>query len=441
MSMSLPDSPFKTHGGVNVPHRKNTAKVESAVLPPPDTVILPMQQHVGAPCVPCVKAGDHVLVGQKIADSTAFVSAPIHASVSGKVVAIQKIMLGGGQLVDGVKIQSDGKMEVSPDVKPPKIGSLDEFLKAVHESGLVGLGGAGFPTHVKLNVPKGKHVDTLIINTAECEPYITSDNRCAIEETDNIVNGLEAVKKWLGIHRVIVAVEGNKPDVIEKMTKAVANDSEVKVLTLRARYPQGAEKVLIQSCTDRRVPMGGLPADVGCIVMNITSTAFLGNYLATGMPLVKKRVTVDGSAIKDPKNVITPIGTSIRALADFCGGYKEKPKKILIGGPMMGVSVFNDEVPIVKQNNGILFFDEKEAHKMEPTQCIRCGRCVNVCPMHLMPTLLEKYATAKRVDDLVKLDVMDCMECGCCAYSCPAGRPLVQSIRFGKALVKARGKK
>jgi electron transport complex protein RnfC len=439
--MSLPDSPFKTHGGVNVPHRKNTAKVESAVLPSPDTVILPMQQHVGAPCAPCVKAGDHVLVGQKIADSTAFVSAPIHASVSGKVIAIQKIMLGGGQLVDGVKIQSDGKMEISPDVKPPKIGNLDEFLKAVHESGLVGLGGAGFPTHVKLNVPKGKHVDTLIINTAECEPYITSDNRCAIEETDNIVNGLEAVKKWLGIHRVIIAVEGNKPDVIEKMTKAVANDSEVKVLTLRARYPQGAEKVLIQSCTDRRVPMGGLPADVGCIVMNITSTAFLGNYLATGMPLVKKRVTVDGSAIKDPKNVIAPIGTSIRALADFCGGYKEKPKKILIGGPMMGVSIFNDEVPIVKQNNGILFFDEKEAHKMEPTPCIRCGRCVNVCPMHLMPTLLEKYAKAKRVDDLVKLDVMDCMECGCCAYSCPAGRPLVQSIRFGKALVKARGKK
>lgn len=441
MSISLPDSPFKTHGGVNVPHRKNTAQIESAVLPTPEEVILAMQQHVGPPCTPSVKAGDEVLVGQKIADSTAFVSAPIHASVSGKVAGIVKVSLSNGQVVDGVKIVSDGKMTVSPDVKPPVINSLEDFLKAVHESGLVGLGGAGFPTHVKLNVPKGKSVDTLIINGAECEPYITSDNRCAMEETDHIVAGLKAVKKWLDLHRVIVAVEGNKPDVIDTMTKALADDPEVKVLTLRTRYPQGAEKVLIESCTNRRVPMGGLPADVGCIVMNITSTATLGNYLATGMPLVKKRVTIDGSAVKDPKNVIVPIGTNVHTIVEFCGGCKETPKKILIGGPMMGMAIASDNLPILKQNNGVLFFGEKEAHKMEPTACIRCGRCVAACPMNLMPTLLEKYADAKRVDNLIDLNVMDCMECGSCAFGCPAGRPLVQAIRLGKAMVKARGKK
>lgn len=257
MNMTLPESPFKTHGGADVPHRKNTAQMESAVLPPPAEVLLPMQQHVGAPCTPTVKKGDTVLVGQKVADSSAFVSAPIHASISGKVAGIQKISLAGGQLVDALKIESDGEMKVSPDIRPPQIGSLEEFLKAVRESGLVGLGGAGFPTHVKLNVPKGKAVDTLIINAAECEPYITSDNRCGVEETDHVTAGIRAVKKWLGIHRVIVAVEGNKPDVIQKMKQALKDDSEARVLTLRTRYPQGAEKVLIQSCTDRHVPMGG----------------------------------------------------------------------------------------------------------------------------------------------------------------------------------------
>lgn len=441
MNMSFPDSPFKTHGGVDVPHRKNTAQQESAVMPAPEEVVLSMSQHVGPPCVPTVKAGDTVLVGQKIADSTAFVSAPIHASISGQVAGIVKVALAGGQVVDAVKIKSDGKMEVSPDVKPPVINSKEDFLKAVHECGLVGLGGAGFPTHVKLNVPKDKTVDTLIINVAECEPYITSDNRCAVEETENIVRGVKAVKQWLGLHRVIVAVEGNKPDVIEKMTQAFSSDSEIRVLTLSARYPQGAEKVLIQSCTDRRVPMGGLPADVGCIVMNVTSTAVLGSYLETGMPLVKKRVTIAGSAIKEPKNVIAPIGTNVHEMIEFCGGYSETPKKILVGGPMMGMAAAGDDLPLVKQNNGILCFGEKEAHKMETTACIRCGRCVAVCPMNLMPTLLEKYATAKRVDELVELNVMDCMECGSCAFGCPAGRPLVQAIRLGKGLVKARGKK
>lgn len=446
MVLTFPAKPFKTHGGAEVPHRKNTAQVESVMLPPPEQVVLPMQQHVGPPCTPTVKVGDSVLIGQKIADSTAFVSAPIFATISGKVSAIKKVALSGGQFMDAVVIDSDGKMEVSPDVKPPVIGSLAEFLAAVHESGLVGLGGAGFPTHVKLKIPDDKNVDTLIINVAECEPYITSDHRCALEDTDDILEGIRAVKHWLGLHRVILAVEGNKPDVIEKFNTVLGankeeSDREIKVLQLPSSYPQGAEKVLIQSCTGRRVPVGKLPADAGCIVMNVTSCAALGNYLRTGMPLVKKRLTIDGSAIADPKNVIVPIGTSIRSIVDFCGGYKATPKKILMGGPMMGVSLASDDLPVIKQNNAIICLDEKEAHKLEPSACIRCGRCVSGCPMNLMPTLLEKNTIAKRVDELNDLDIMDCMECGCCSFNCPAGRPLVQAIRLGKALVRAEGKK
>ncbi len=446
MELTFPTKPFKTHGGAAVPHRKNTAQLESVMLPPPEQVVLPMQQHVGPPCTPTVKVGDSVLIGQKIADSTAFVSAPIHATISGTVSAIKKVSLSGGQFVDAVVIDSDGKMEVSPEVKPPVINSLPDFLNAVHASGLVGLGGAGFPTHVKLKVPDDKKVDTLIINVAECEPYLTSDNRCALEETDHIMNGIRTVKHWLGIHRVVIAVEGNKPDVIAKFRSVLKEskeegDKEIGVLELHASYPQGAEKVLIQSCTNRCVPMGKLPADAGCIVMNVTSCAHLGEYIETGMPLVSKRLTVDGSAIQDPKNVIVPIGTNIRTIIDFCGGYKTAPKKILMGGPMMGVSIASDNLPVIKQNNGLVCLDEKEAHKLEPSACIRCGRCVAGCPMHLMPTLLEKNAMAKRVDELKKLDVMDCMECGCCAFNCPAGRPLVQAIRFGKSLVRAEGKK
>lgn len=442
MEFSLPTAPFRTHGGASVPHKKNTAQMESAVLPPPEQVVLPMQQHIGAACVPLVKAGDSVLVGQKIADSAAFVSAPIHASISGTVNSIKRMILSGGQSVDAIMIQSDGKMEVSPNVKPPVINSLNDFLKAVRESGLVGLGGAGFPTHVKLNVPKGKAVDTLIINTAECEPYITSDNRCALEETKNVFSGIRAVKKWLGIHKVIIAVESNKPDVIAKFHQFLLEskdeaDQEIGLLKLHSSYPQGAEKILIASCTNRRVPMGGLPTDVGCIVMNVTSAAFLGNYLQTGMPLVKKRVTIDGSAVQNSQNVIVPIGTSIRTVIHFCGGYKVPPRKILMGGPMMGISISTDDLPILKQNNGMICFDGKEAHKLEPTACIRCGRCVSGCSMNLVPTLLEKYAAAKRANELMRLNIMNCMECGTCAFNCPAGRPLVQAIRLGKALVKA----
>lgn len=446
--MEFPKHPFRTHGGAAVPHHKNTWDIPSSTMPPPEKVILPMQQHIGAPCIPTVKKGDHVYVGTVVGDSDAYVSAPVHASVSGTVTEITQVMLTGGQMTQAVVVGSDGKMEKDPAIAPPPpITTKEELAKAARAAGLVGLGGAGFPAHVKLNVPEGKTIDTLLVNVAECEPYVTSDHREALENGRNVLEGVYHVKEILGVQRVIIAVEDNKPDVIQKLSE-IADDpkrdplDQVRVLPLKSRYPQGAEKVLVQACTGRKVPAGKLPADVGCLVMNIGSLSFLASYMRTGMPLTLKRVTLDGSAIAHPQNVIVPVGTPIKDVVVFCGGYKAEPKKLIMGGPMMGVAITSDELPILKQNNAILAFDQREAQLRQPTACIRCGRCVAACPMHLMPTKLEQAVERQDVEALQSLDIMTCMECGCCSFSCPAGRRLVQAIRLGKNYVrKAGGKK
>ena len=445
--MEFPKHPFRTHGGAAVPHHKNTWDIPSSTMPPPEKVILPMQQHIGAPCIPTVKKGDHVYVGTVVGDSDAYISAPVHASVSGTVTEITQVMLTGGQMTQAVVVESDGKMEKDPAIAPPPpITTKEELAKAARAAGLVGLGGAGFPAHVKLNVPEGKTIDTLLVNVAECEPYVTSDHREALENGRNVLEGVYKIKEILGVHRVILAVENNKPDVIQKLTE-IADDptrdplNQVRVLPLKSRYPQGAEKVLVQACTGRKVPEGKLPADVGCLVMNIGSVSFLASYLRTGMPLTQKRVTIDGSAIAHPQNVIVPVGTPIKDVVAFCGGYKAEPKKLLMGGPMMGVAITSDELPILKQNNAILAFAAQDALLREPTACIRCGRCVAACPMSLMPTKLEQAAQRKDPEALQSLHVMTCMECGCCAYACPAGRRLVQAIRLGKSIVKKQGGK
>lgn len=446
--MEFPKHPFRTHGGAAVPHHKNTWDIPSSTMPRPEKVILPMQQHIGAPCIPTVKKGDHVYVGTVVGDSDAYVSAPVHASVSGTVTEITQVMLTGGQMTQAVVVGSDGKMEKDPAIAPPPpITTKEELAKAARAAGLVGLGGAGFPAHVKLNVPEGKTIDTLLVNVAECEPYVTSDHREALENGRNVLEGVYHVKEILGVQRVIIAVEDNKPDVIQKLSE-IADDpkrdplDQVRVLPLKSRYPQGAEKVLVQACTGRKVPAGKLPADVGCLVMNIGSLSFLASYMRTGMPLTLKRVTLDGSAIAHPQNVIVPVGTPIKDVVAFCGGYKAEPKKLIMGGPMMGVAITSDELPILKQNNAILAFDQREAQLRQPTACIRCGRCVAACPMHLMPTKLEQAVERQDVEALQSLDIMTCMECGCCSFSCPAGRRLVQAIRLGKNYVrKAGGKK
>lgn len=438
--LSFPKKPFKTFGGVTVPHKKATAVMDSVIMPPPKQVIIPMLQHIGAPCEPYVSPGDYVRVGQMIGDSDEYVSAPIHASVSGTVSKITDIVLPNGVKCKAVVIDSDGEMSEDPTVLPPLVSGLGDLLRASRESGLVGLGGAGFPAHVKLNIPDDKNVDTLIINVAECEPYITSDHREALENSWAVLSGVYAIKQLLKIKRVLIAVESNKPDVIKVLDKIAYNKvrdpkNEVRVLPLKTRYPQGAEKILIQACTGRQVPEGELPVDVGCLVMNVTSVAFLATYMKTGMPLVTKRITVDGSAIKRPANVIVPIGTPIKDVIEFCGGYLQTPKKILMGGPMMGLALYDDTMPVMKHTNAVIAFGENEARLPDETECIRCGRCMRACPMHLAPPAICQAVKSKDIDGMKKLGILDCMECGCCAYSCPAHRFIVQTIRTGKDII------
>ena len=433
----------KVRGGVKVDHQKNTAEAEVVRIPEPQKVVLPMQQHIGAPCTPTVKVGDTVAIGQIIGDSDKFVSAPIHASVSGKVSAIGNVKLPNGAVVQGVTIESDGERRLYDGIEPPKADTKEEFLKAIRASGLVGLGGAGFPTHVKLNVPPDKNVDTLVINAAECEPYITVDYRECIDNSWDILSGIHIIKDMLGIENVIIAVENNKPKAFEVLKRIADSDNysgdHTKLMSLESRYPQGAEKMMVQSATGRKVPPGKLPADVGCIVMNVASVAFVARYIKTGKPLVSRSLTVDGSAIAEPKNVRVPIGTSIADIIDFCGGFKEEPRKIITGGPMMGLSITGTDLPVIKNNNAILAFTEKDAKLMQEGDCIRCGRCAAACPMSLVPTLIERYTKAGDTDALKKIGVNVCMECGSCAYSCPAKKPLVQTMRAAKAFLREAG--
>lgn len=435
----------KVRGGVKVAHHKNTAEKEVERLPVPSKVVIPMQQHIGAPCDPVVKVGDIVAVGQLIGDSDKYVSAPIHASVSGKVTAVGDVKLPNGVMSKAVTIESDGEMRLWEGITPPEVKTREDLIRAVRNSGLVGLGGAGFPTHVKLNFPADKNIDTLVINAAECEPFITVDYRECMENSWDILAGVYLLKDLLGFKQVIIAVEDNKPEAF-KVLKNIADHSEdvhdeVKLMVLESKYPQGAEKMMVQSATGRKVPPGKLPADVGCVVMNVASVAFIARYIKTGKPLVSRSLTVDGSAIANPKNVRVPVGTNIGDIIEFCGGFKEEPCKILTGGPMMGLAIVGTDLPVLKQNNALLAFSKNDAVLKDETDCIRCGRCAIACPMSLMPTNIVRAAKAKDAAALNQLGTMVCMECGSCAFACPAGKPLVQHMRLAKTIIREEGNK
>ena len=428
---------------IKVSHEKHTAACETQVMPIPDTVIISMSQHIGAPCSPLVKKGDYVKVGQPIGDTDAFVSAPIHSSVSGTVTGIERIrsVMGGEDPI--IVIETDKKQEIWEEVKPPEINSREDFIKAVRNSGLVGLGGAAFPTHIKYNPQNLEEVDTLIVNGAECEPFITSDHRLMLENTQDIIDGALLVMEQLGLKKGYIGIEENKPDAIALLDKMLAeqNHPELKTVTLRARYPQGAERVLVYEITGKKMDAGVLPAQLGVILSNITTIAFVGQYFKDGMPLVSKRITVDGSAVAEPKNIIAPIGTSISDIIGFCGGYKAEPKKILMGGPMMGRAVFSDRVPLVKNNNAILAFAGEQALVPEETGCINCGRCHKACPFKLLPTAFADAYENRDTERLNQLQINQCMECGSCAYVCPAKRPLGFINKLSKALVKEEASK
>ena len=439
--MGETDSMFKSlkrsSKGAAVPHEKATASMATVQMPVPAQVVIPMSMHIGAPAEPVVKKGDQVMVGTLIGKADGFVSANIHSSVSGTVSGVGPLRMVNGVMTTAVVIDTDGDQTPDPACVPPVVTDKDSLLKAVQDCGLVGAGGAGFPTHVKLSAK----VDTLVINAAECEPYLTTDAREMLECSDTIIAGIEAVMKYCEIPNCIIGIERNKPECIDLMCSLVREMQGVSVKPLPTRYPQGAEKTLVETCLGREVPRTGpsgkpgLPVDAGCIVMNVTSISILGKFLKTGMPLVSKRVTVDGDAIAKPQNVEVPIGTLYRDVIAACGGVRPEVElgKIVFGGPMMGGAAPSAEFPVLKQNNGLLLFSKQASVLPEPEACIRCGRCIEACPMGLEPVVIAGDFKAKDLAALQARGIDLCVACGSCTYVCPAKRPVSQTMALAKA--------
>ncbi len=427
----------KFYGGVH-PAEHKEATERKPVVPleeAPAQVVIPMSMHVGAPCKPIVAVGDEVTVGQKIGE-IAGLGAPIHASVSGKVVAVEPRPHPGGDVMMSVVIENDFKDTPHPSiVHRDNVDALtsQEIIDIVKEAGITGMGGAGFPTHVKLSGAVGK-ADTIILNGAECEPYITADHRLMLERGEAVIGGARFIMKALGLKEATIGIEGNKLDAVEHLKSLLPNgDTSIHVETLKTRYPQGAEKQLIQRVTGREVPPGGLPADVGCTVFNVATAAAIYDAVTEGKPLTHRNVTITGGAIERPMNVNAPIGTPVEHLIKMAGGFKTQPQRLLMGGPMMGNPQYDLTAPMFKGTNCILALTDAEAAVQDTEQtCLRCGRCVNACPMHLMPLYMHMYAEKRAWHELEGYNIMDCMECGSCNYICPARIHLVQSFRMAK---------
>ena len=427
----------KFYGGVH-PAEHKEATERKPVVPleeAPAQVVIPMSMHVGAPCKPIVAVGDEVTVGQKIGE-IAGLGAPIHASVSGKVVAVEPRPHPGGDVMMSVVIENDYKDTPHPSiVHRDNVDALtsQEIIDIVKEAGITGMGGAGFPTHVTLSGAVGK-ADTIILNGAECEPYITADHRLMLERGEAVIGGARFIMKALGLKEATIGIEGNKLDAVEHLKSLLPNgDTSIHVETLKTRYPQGAEKQLIQRVTGREVPPGGLPADVGCTVFNVATAAAIYDAVTEGKPLTHRNVTITGGAIERPMNVNAPIGTPVEHLIKMAGGFKIQPQRLLMGGPMMGNPQYDLTAPMFKGTNCILALTDAEAAVQDTEQtCLRCGRCVNACPMHLMPLYMHMYAEKRAWHELEGYNIMDCMECGSCNYICPARIHLVQSFRMAK---------
>ena len=428
---------FSFFGGVHPNENKGYARdKETQVFPEPDLLVIPMSQHIGAPCKPLVKKGDPVTVGQKIGDNQGL-CVPVHASVSGKVKAVEARPHTNGTTVMSVVIENDHLDTLCEDIKPRTQEEVDnltkeELIGIIREAGIVGMGGATFPTHVKLN---GQGVDTVIVNAGECEPYITADDRLCREQPDKLISGLKIIMKIFGLSEGHIGIEDNKPEAVKALTAALCKEDGITIDVLPAKYPQGAEKQLIYAVTGREVPSGALPATVGCAVFNAATVKAIHDAVYDGMPLIKRIVTVSGDILMEPKNLLVPIGTPFSALIDACG-HSENPYKVLSGGPMMGMAQYDLSVPTIKGVNAITVLGRSNKYDVEDYHCLRCGKCIDACPMKLMPVLMYKAMQSGDVQEMKDNNIMDCIECGSCAYTCPASVPLVLGFRVAKQVIR-----
>ncbi|KPU43834.1 electron transport complex subunit RnfC [Oxobacter pfennigii] len=436
---------FTFKRGIHPPHGKHfTENKQIEYLLPKGDLVFPLSQHIGAPCEPLVQKGDRVLLGQKIGVEKGFVSSPIHSSVSGTVKNIAPMLTAGGTKVMSIVIENDGLYEKHESLKPRESYqgmSKEELTKIIQEAGVVGMGGATFPTHVKLAPPPDSKIDRIIVNGAECEPFITSDYRVMLEESKRIIEGLKIVLYMFPEAKGYIGIEDNKPQAIEAMRNAARDEKNIEISVLQTKYPQGGEKQLIYAITGRKVPTGGLPSAVGCIVQNIETMVAIERAVLRGRPVMRRIVTVTGGAINEPKVFNVRIGTSFRELIEAAGGFKEDPVKIIAGGPMMGTTVSNIDIPVVKGTSSILCLTAKEAAIPDESNCIRCGKCVGACPMNLIPSTMNALALRNDFEMFEKYRGMDCIECGSCSFVCPAKRHLVQSFRTAKRTILANRKK
>ena len=420
-------------------HNKHTAGSQAAPIAPPEEVLLPMTMHSGSPAEPIVAAGDYVRIGQLIAKAGSGMSSPVHATVSGTVTAIEPFTQADGKSVQIIRIKSDGKLEKDPNLAPPVFDDLDGFLAAMKDSGVVGLGGAAFPLWGKFDAVRRNKVDTVLINGAECEPYITSDHRIMLEEGEMLKAGIELLHKYIGA-RFVICIEDNKQDAIDNLTQVFEGVDYVEIQPLPSIYPQGAKQVLLYNVTGKVVKGGQRMASLGVLITNVSSVTKMAEYMTTGMPLVERIVTVDGTAVREPKNVKAPIGTPISHIIEQAGGLKCEPAKVLIGGPMLGTAVSSLDQPLQKVANAVLAMDKREAVRLEPSVCIRCGRCMANCPVDLnlegIAAAMELENEDKKYTELKRLGVGQCIECACCSYVCPAHKPIMHTNNDARRFIK-----
>ncbi len=436
---------FTFRGGIHPLKERHEGKMETRDKPIKEfvaqTVIIPMDTHLGAPSVPVVKKGDRVLVGQVIAEASGPRGIPVHASVSGEVTAVGKLQMLGRLPSACVTIQNDGQDEwtqLSPLGDVEQVAA-DKIIPAVLGAGICGMGGACFPTHAKMTLPEGKSADTIILNGAECETFLTADYRLMLEQPERIVDGLRAAMRAMKVDRGVIAIEDNKPEAIAAMQQAASGRTGVEVATLKTKYPQGGEKQLIEAVTGRQVPSGGLPKDVQVVVLNVATAAAIADAVTQGKPLISRVTTVSG-CVKEPANLLVRNGTIVADAVEACGGYSEEPGKIIFGGSMTGLCIPNDQVPMTKANNGLVVLNEKQAKSHEESACIRCGRCVEACPTMLNPMELRNLLDVNKMDEAEKKNLTDCILCGSCSYVCPAKRWLVASFKEAKELIAVRRK-